>query len=80
MDSIFEPGVNNQLLAAVNVVFVCLVLVIVAMFLLVGFNLHLLFMLLLSTGLLLSVNWYVHTFSQDGSLQYNNILITLEGK
>ena len=80
VDSIFEGGVNNQLLAAVNIVFVSLVLVTLTMFLLVGFNVHLLVMLLLSSGLLLSVNWYVFVSSPSNSwlMNYSSILFDFD--
>lgn len=57
IESIFEPGVNSQLLKAINVTFVCLVVVVIFLLVALGFNIHLLVLLILSTGLLLSVNW-----------------------
>ncbi|KAJ7362054.1 hypothetical protein OS493_013143 [Desmophyllum pertusum] len=59
IESIFEPGVNSQLLKATNITFVCLVVVIICMLIGFGFNIHLLVLLILSTGLLLSINWFV---------------------
>ena len=55
--SIFEPGVNSGLLTAINVIFVCLVIVLVFLLISFGFNIHVLMLLILSTGLLLSINW-----------------------
>ena len=55
--SIFEPGVNSQLWIALNIVFLCLVVVTCALFVAFGFNFHLIVLLSLTVGLLLSVNW-----------------------
>ena len=57
IQSIFEPGVNSELLTAINVIFVCLVIVLVFLLISFGFNIHVLMLLILSTGLLLSINW-----------------------
>ena len=57
VESIFEPGVNSQLLKAINIIFVCLVVVVIFLLTGYGFNIHLLVLLILSTGLLLSINW-----------------------
>lgn len=57
IQSIFEPGVNSGLLKAINIIFVCLVFVLIFQLSTFGFNIHLLVLLILSTGLLLSVNW-----------------------
>lgn len=57
VESIFEPGVNSQLLKAVNIIFVCLVAVVIVLLITFGFNIHLVILLILSTGLFLSVNW-----------------------
>lgn len=59
IESIFEPGVNSQLLKAVNITFVCLVAVVIVLLIAFGFNIHLVVLLILSIGLLLSVNWWV---------------------
>ncbi|KAL9956337.1 hypothetical protein ACROYT_G037802 [Oculina patagonica] len=59
VESIFEPGVNSQLLKAINIIFVCLVIVVILLLTAYGFNIHLLILLILSTGLLLSINWFV---------------------
>lgn len=56
-ESIFEPGVNSQLLKAINITFVCLFVVVIFLLIALGLNIHLLVLLILSTGLLLSVNW-----------------------
>ena len=57
IESIFEPGVNSQLLKAVNITFVCLVAVVIVLLIAFGFNIHLVVLLILCTGLLFSVNW-----------------------
>lgn len=59
IQSIFEPGVNSGLLTAINVIFLCLVIVLVFLLISFGFNIHVLMLLILSTGLLLSINWFV---------------------
>lgn len=59
VESIFEPGVNSQLLRAINIIFLCLVLVVIFLLAAYGFNIHLLVLLILTTGLLLSINWFV---------------------
>jgi len=59
VESIFEPGVNSQLLKAINVIFLCLVVVVIFLLTGYGFNIHLLVLLILTTGLLLSINWFV---------------------
>lgn len=59
IESIFEPGVNSQLLKAVNITFVCLVAVVIVLLIAFGFNIHLVVLLILSIGLFLSVNWFV---------------------
>ena len=55
--SVFEPGVNSHLWIALNVAFLCLVVVTCVLFIVVGFNVHLAVLFALSVGLLLSVNW-----------------------
>jgi hypothetical protein len=56
-ESIFEPGVNSQLLKVVNITFICLILVGIGLIFLAGFNIHLIVLLVLSSGLLFSINW-----------------------
>jgi len=57
VQSIFEPGVNSHVLKAVNIIFVCLIIVGIGLVLFSGFNIHLLVLLVLSSGLLISINW-----------------------
>lgn len=57
VESILQPGVNSQLLTAVNVAFVCLLVVLTFLLVTFGFNIHLLMLIIISSGLLLSINW-----------------------
>lgn len=57
VESILQPGVNSQLLTAVNIAFVCLLVVLTFLLVTFGFNIHLLMLLIISSGLLLSINW-----------------------
>lgn len=59
IQSIFEPGVNSGLLTAINVIFVCLVVVLIFLLMIFGFNIHVLMLSILSSGLILSINWFV---------------------
>ena len=55
--SIFEPGVNRSTRFFTYGIFVSLILVIVALLVAVGFNIHLVFLLILSILLLLAIIW-----------------------
>lgn len=57
VESILQPGVNSQLLTAINVAFVCLLVVLTFLLVTFGFNIHLLMLIIISSGLLLSINW-----------------------
>lgn len=57
VESILQPGVNSQLLIAINVAFVCLLVVLTFLLVAFGFNIHLLMLIIISSGLLLSINW-----------------------
>ena len=57
VESILQPGVNSQLLTAINVAFVCLLVVLTFLLVTFGFNIHLLVLIIISSGLLLSINW-----------------------
>lgn len=59
VESILQPGVNSQLLTAINIAFVCLLVVLTFMLVTFGFNIHLLMLIIISSGLLLSINWWV---------------------
>lgn len=59
VESILQPGVNSQLLIAINVAFVCLLVVLTFLLVTFGFNIHLLMLIIISSGLLLSINWFV---------------------
>ncbi|EDO40071.1 predicted protein [Nematostella vectensis] len=59
VDSIFVSGVTGQVLLAVNLIFLSLLVVLLCLLLIFGFNIHLLFLLLLCGGLLASINWFV---------------------
>ncbi|CAH3162187.1 unnamed protein product [Porites lobata] len=59
VESILQPGVNSQLLTAINVAFVCLLVVLTFLLVTFGFNIHLLMLIIISSGLLLSINWFV---------------------
>lgn len=57
VESILQPGVNSQLLTAINIAFVCLLVVLTFLLVTFGFNIHLLMLIIISSGLLLSINW-----------------------
>ena len=57
VESILQPGVNSQLLTAINIAFVCLLVVLTFLLVAFGFNIHLLMLIIISSGLLLSINW-----------------------
>lgn len=57
LESILQPGVNSQLLTAINIAFVCLLVVLTLLLVTFGFNIHLLMLIIISSGLLLSINW-----------------------
>ncbi|KAM7438881.1 hypothetical protein ABFA07_011713 [Porites harrisoni] len=59
VESILQPGVNSQLLTAINIAFVCLLVVLTFLLVTFGFNIHLLMLIIISSGLLLSINWFV---------------------
>ena len=59
VESILQPGVNSQLLTAINIAFVCLLVVLTFLLVTFGFNIHLLMLIIISSGLLLSINWWV---------------------
>ncbi|CAH3191814.1 unnamed protein product [Porites evermanni] len=59
VESILQPGVNSQLLTAINIAFVCLLVILTLLLVTFGFNIHLLMLIIISSGLLLSINWFV---------------------
>lgn len=59
VESTLQPGVNSQLLTAINIAFVCLLVVLTFLLVTFGFNIHLLMLIIISSGLLLSINWFV---------------------
>lgn len=56
--NIFEPGVNQSVLIFLNLSFVLLILTLIVLTVLVGFDLHVLFMTVLAVGLMAGFNWY----------------------
>ena len=52
-----EPGINSSVLLFLNGVFVLLLLTLFLIALIVGLNIHLLFLAILSLGLMLAFNW-----------------------
>ncbi|KNC83827.1 hypothetical protein SARC_03934 [Sphaeroforma arctica JP610] len=59
VNSIFQPGVNKGLHQFTNYAFIGLLVVLLALGIFYEFNIHVMFMLVLSTGLLIAINWYV---------------------
>ena len=55
--SILEPGTNPDLVRFVNIIFLALVLVTLVLAVILGANIHLIVLLVLSTCLLVAVNW-----------------------
>lgn len=55
--NIFEPGVNQSVLIFLNLAFILLLLTLVGLTLLVGFDLHILFFIVLAIGLMAGFNW-----------------------
>lgn len=58
--SIFESGANSSVIIAINCIFSALIITLCALMLLWGVNIHLIFMTVLATGLMISINWLVH--------------------
>lgn len=56
--NIFEPGVNQSVIIFLNITFVLLLLTLVGLTVLVGFDLHILFLIVLAVGLMAGFNWY----------------------
>ena len=52
-----EPGINNSVLLFLNIVFVLLLLTLFLISLIVGLNIHLLFLAILSLGFMVAFNW-----------------------
>ena len=55
--SVFEPGVNQSVLIFLNLAFVLLLLTLAGLTLLVGLDLHILFLIGLAIGLMAGFNW-----------------------
>ncbi len=55
----FEPGVNSSILLFLNGVFVLLLCTLAVVAVFVGLNIHILFLGLLTVGLMASFNWWV---------------------
>lgn len=56
--NIFEPGVNQSVLIFLNLIFLLLLLTLIGVTVLVGFDLHILFLMVLAVGLMAGFNWY----------------------
>ena len=54
--SAVEPGVNSSVLLFMNIVFVLLFCFLVLFTVLTGFNIHLIFLSILSLGLMIAIN------------------------
>ena len=57
--SIFESGANNSVIIAINCIFGALIVTLCALMLLWSFNIHLIFITVLSIGLMIAINWSV---------------------
>lgn len=51
-----EPGVNKSVLLFLNIIFVLLLITLIAQSFLIGFNVHLIIMSILTVGLMIGVN------------------------
>lgn len=58
VNSIFEPGVNQSLLIATNVAFIFLLIVLVLIGVFVEWNIHVIFISILTFLLWMAINWY----------------------
>ena len=61
--NIFEPGVNRSVLIFLNLTFLLLILTLIGITVLVGLDLHILFLMVLAVGLMVGFNWYVYIYS-----------------
>lgn len=59
--NIFEPGVNQSVLIFLNLTFLLLILTLIGITVLVGFDLHILFLMVLAVGLMVGFNWYIYS-------------------
>lgn len=59
--NIFEPGVNRSVLIFLNLTFLLLILTLIGITVLVGLDLHILFLMVLAVGLMVGFNWYVYS-------------------
>lgn len=55
--NVFEPGVNRSVLIFLNLTFACLLLTLVGLTLLVGLDLHIIFLIILAVALWAGFNW-----------------------
>jgi len=53
----FEPGVNRSVLIFLNLTFLLLIITLIGLTILVGFNLHVLLLTALAIGLMAGFNW-----------------------
>eukprot|EP01134_Creolimax_fragrantissima_P008493 CFRG8493T1 len=59
VNAIFQPGVNAGLHRFTNYAFIGLLVVLIGVSVFLEFNIHLLFMLVLSGSLLIGINWFI---------------------
>lgn len=60
--SIFEPGVNSQVIVVINVALVALIGVLIALAFITAGNIHVIALALIAAGLLASIQWYLFLF------------------
>jgi glycerol uptake facilitator-like aquaporin len=60
VESIFQPGVNNQLVVAVNVTFVLLLLILAVMTYASGFDILIFGFFVIALLLFVTVTWVIH--------------------
>lgn len=59
IDSIFTPGINNSVRTFTCLVFLLLIIVLLMMMVATNFNIHVIIMLLLATGVFASLCWFM---------------------
>jgi ER protein Pkr1. len=68
VDSIFSSGTNKTIRVFTCVVFVLLMCVLLGMIFLTNFNIHVIFMFILSVGVFASVVWFMYELEKAKSL------------
>ena len=59
VESIFQPGINESVKMFTIFVFIALISVLIVMIFATNFNIHVIIMFLLATGLLAALSWFM---------------------